>query len=163
MTERRQMRNPAYCAFLTWEMACGFEERTQSAVFMPVGFVYVGIPILLVGRFRSIAERTQLRSGIEGVVAKLNDQAPDLRGSLQAQLVAERDLCRQGLACACRYGLLSIVDGRAIALKRQDLSPADKRFLGGTIARNGGAAYKLGFWLGDVGPRDIEIFFSMEF
>lgn len=163
MTERHQMRNPAYSAFLAWQMACGFEETRQPVSFIPVGLVFAGVPLLLNGLIRGVAASTQLRSGIEGFVRKLNETAPDLRGSILAQMQDARELCRQGLATGCRCGLLSVESGKLIALRKTDLTAKDQRILGGTIAKDARAARKLGSWFATVGTRELELLLNMEF
>jgi hypothetical protein len=144
-------------------MACGFEDGTEPIAFMPFAFAFVGVPLLLDGRVRGIAERTQKRSGIEGFFGKLNKRAPDLRGDFLSQMKSERDLCRRGLAAGCCYGLLSINNGRVVALKKGDLTGSDQRILGRTISGNARAAWKLGYWFSKLGPREVELLFNMEF
>ncbi|HMO52649.1 MAG TPA: DUF6521 family protein [Kiritimatiellia bacterium] len=163
MAEWNQMRNPAYTSFLSWQMACGYEEAKHPASFMPIGLLFVGVPLLLNGLVRGVAASTQLRTGIEGFVRNLNDCAPDLRGSLFSQMQDSRGICCQGLATGCRYGLLSIEHGKLIALRKADLTVKDQRVLGGTITQDARAARKLGSWFAMVGPRELELLFNMEF
>jgi len=163
MTERHQMRNPAYSGFLAWQMACGYEETKRPVSFIPVGLVFAGVPLLLNGLIRGVAASTQLRSGIEGFVRKLNERAPDLRGGFLSQMQDGRELCRQGLATGCRCGLVSIENGKLIALKKTDLTAKDQRILGSTIAKDARAARKLGSWFATVGPRELELLLNMEF